>query len=76
VPVEDVRAGALVWTLDLDGKRAAMPVARISKTVVPSNHQVVHLVLDDGRELWVSPGHPTRMGVSLESCMPGIPWMG
>jgi hypothetical protein len=35
---------------------------RISKTFVPANHQVVHLVLDDDREVWVSPGHPTAEG--------------
>jgi hypothetical protein len=23
---------------------------------------VIHLILDDGRELWVSPGHPTADG--------------
>jgi hypothetical protein len=32
---------------------------------VPANHQVVHVVLSDGRELWASPGHPTAEGKKL-----------
>ena len=44
------------------GARVAKPVVHIGRTVVPSTHQVVHLALADGRELWVSPGHPTADG--------------
>lgn len=62
VPVQDLRAGMLVWTLDKAGVRVAQPLLQVSRTPVPSNHQVVHLVLDDGRQLWVSPGHPTSDG--------------
>jgi hypothetical protein len=43
----------------------ALPLIRVSKTVVPANHQVVHLVLNDDRELWISPGHPTAEGRSV-----------
>ncbi len=52
----------LVWTIDIAGKRVASPVTMVGKTIVPSNHQVVHLVMNDGRELWVSPDHPTIDG--------------
>ena len=62
VPVQDLRLGMPVWTLDKTGARVARPLLRVSRTVVPPGHQVVHLVLDDGRELWVSPGHPTTDG--------------
>jgi hypothetical protein len=51
-----------VWTLDEAGIRVAQPVVRTGKTIVPASHQVLHLVIDDGRELWVSPGHPTADG--------------
>lgn len=61
-PVEDLRLGTLVWTVDNAGKRVAQPVIRLGKTIVPSNHRVVRLVLEDGRQLWVSPGHPTVDG--------------
>ena len=29
---------------------------------VPATHQMVHLTLSDGRQLWASPGHPTSDG--------------
>lgn len=61
-PVQNLRVGMLVWTMDGSGVRVAKPVLRIGKTVVPSTHMVVHLVLMDGRELWVSPAHPTTDG--------------
>lgn len=60
--VEDLRPGDLVWTLDAAGRRVAMPLLRTGSTPVPDSHRVVHLVLDDGRELWVSPGHPLADG--------------
>jgi hypothetical protein len=62
VPVESLRPGVLVWTMDRAGLRQAQPIARVGKTHVPDTHQVVQLVLNDGRQLWVSPGHPTIDG--------------
>jgi len=71
VPVEDLRLGSLVWTVDTAGKRVAQPLLRLGKTVVPSSHRMVHLVLDDGRQLWVSPGHPTADGRRAGQLQPG-----
>lgn len=62
VTVENLRVGDLVWTLGPDGDRVAAPLALIGATPVPASHQVVHLVLDDGRALFVSPGHLTADG--------------
>jgi Hint domain len=62
LPVQDLRLGMQVWTLDKTGVRVAQPLVRVSRTIVPANHRVVHLVLEDGRVLWVSPGHPTADG--------------
>lgn len=62
IPIQNLRVGMLVWTEEAAGLRVAKPVIRIGRTVVPSTHQVVHLVLADGRELWVSPAHPTADG--------------
>jgi hypothetical protein len=70
-PVEDLRLGTLVWTVDNAGKRIAQPVIRLGKTIVPSTHRVVHLVLDNGRQLWVSPGHPTVDGRRFGQLKPG-----
>lgn len=62
VPVEDLRAGDVVWTSDARGERVAAPLVAVGSMPVPSTHEVVRLVLDDGRVVLVSPGHPTADG--------------
>ncbi|NTV00488.1 MAG: hypothetical protein HGA55_05125, partial [Methanoregulaceae archaeon] len=59
VPVEEVREGMIVWTEDADGSRRAVTVLRTIRTRVPEGRRVVRLSLSDGREITVSPGHPT-----------------
>jgi hypothetical protein len=61
-PIQNLRVGMLVWTTEGTGIKVARPVLRIGKTFVPKSHEVVHLVMADGRELWVSPNHPTADG--------------
>jgi len=65
LPVERLRPGMLVWTEDAAGSRIARPLVQIGRTIVPANHRMVHLVLEDGRQLWVSPGHPTPAGLTV-----------
>ena len=62
VAVEDLRAGDVVWTADANGSRVTAPLLAIGSTPVPASHEVVRLVLDDGRVVLVSPGHPTADG--------------
>jgi hypothetical protein len=62
VAVESLRAGDLVWTPGANGTRVAAALVAIGSTPVPASHQVVRLVLDDGRLVYVSPGHPTADG--------------
>ncbi|HEY6959070.1 MAG TPA: Hint domain-containing protein [Candidatus Limnocylindria bacterium] len=62
VAVEDLRVGDTVWTQGERGERAAAPLVAIGSAPVPPTHEVVHLVLDDGRDVLVSPGHPTADG--------------
>lgn len=62
VPVKDVQVGMPMWTVDKAGHRVSAVVAKTSKVPVSPTHQMVHLVLDDGRELFVSSGHPTING--------------
>jgi len=71
IPVQDIRPGTLVWTVDDSGARIAAPVIKTGKTVVPASHQVIHVVLADGRELFVSPGHPTADGRTAGSLQVG-----
>jgi len=62
VPVENLRVGMVVWTLNRAGMRIAEEILQVSRTIVPSSHKVVQLMLDDGRQLWVSAGHPIGDG--------------
>jgi hypothetical protein len=62
VPVEDIRAGMTVWSLDDHGKRVAVTVEEVGQTPVPGWHRVVRLELDDGRVVYASPGHPLADG--------------
>jgi hypothetical protein len=71
VPVERLREGAPVWTPDATGRRIAGVVAATGRAGVPPWHVVIHLVLDDGRELHVSPGHPLADGRLVGSVRPG-----
>jgi len=65
IPVENLRLGDSVWTVKGAGERVAATILRTSRVPVPATHQVVHVTLSDGRELWASPGHPTTDGKML-----------
>jgi hypothetical protein len=62
IQVTDVRVGMIVWTEDSHGSRVAAPIVEIGSMEAPAGHRMVHLVLADGRELLVSPGHRTADG--------------
>ncbi len=62
VAVQDLRLGDVVWTIDAAGARLAAPLSAIGSTPVPPTHEVVRVVLDDGRVVVASPGHPTTDG--------------
>jgi hypothetical protein len=62
VAVQDLRIGDIVWTADASGARIAAPVVAVGSMPVPATHQVVQLRLEDGRLVYVSPGHPTADG--------------
>jgi hypothetical protein len=62
VAVDQLNVGDPIWTVDSAGNRVATVVARIGSVPVPSTHLVVDLVLSDGREVHVSPGHPLPDG--------------
>lgn len=65
VPVEELRAGAMVWTVDEGGARVAASVVATSSTRVPPGFRVLKVTLADGRSLSASPGHPTPSGRQL-----------
>ena len=69
--VEDLRPGMAVWTTDAAGLRVAGRVAEVGSTPVPPTHEVVHLVLSDGRTVDVSPGHGLPDGRRVGDLKPG-----
>ena len=62
IAVENLLVGDVVWTTDVHGERIAAPLIAVGSTPVPGTHEVVRLALDDGRAVFVSPGHPTADG--------------
>jgi hypothetical protein len=61
VPVEDIRRGMPVWTTDGHGRRLRAVVLLIGHMAAPG-HEVIRIVLADGRSVTASPGHPTADG--------------
>ncbi|HLE58567.1 MAG TPA: Hint domain-containing protein [Candidatus Limnocylindria bacterium] len=71
VAVELLRVGDAVWTVDATGRRVAGVIEQVGSMTAPAEHRVVHLVLDDGRQAWISPGHPTADGRLVGDLRPG-----
>jgi hypothetical protein len=71
VEIQDIRPGDPVWTMDGSGHRVQAVVDEIGSMAVPAGHEVVHLVLADGRAVLVSPGHPLPDGRSVGDLEPG-----
>jgi hypothetical protein len=71
VAVENLQLGDSVWTVNGDGERVIGTVLAVGIVQVPSTHQVIHILLSDGRELWASPGHPTADYRVLEDLRTG-----
>ena len=71
IRITDVRVGTIVWTQAADGSRIAAPVVEVGSMEAPASHRVVHLVLADGRDLLISPGHMTADGRAVGSLKVG-----
>jgi hypothetical protein len=76
VPVTELKVGRLVWTEDASGRRVAAPVLQVASVQVPATHEVIHVVVSDGRQVWASPGHPTADGRRLGDLQIGDPLDG
>ena len=76
VAVEAIRPGDPVWTLDRRGRRVSAIVDQIGSMPVPAGHEVVHIVLADGRAVLVSPGHPLPDGRPVAALRKGDAYDG
>jgi hypothetical protein len=71
VPVKDLRKGMVVWTADSRGMRQPAVIVETIERRVPIEHDMIHLVLSDDRELHVAAGHPTAQGKPIGSLAHG-----
>jgi len=76
VPVTSLRPGMAVWTLNAARQRQIGVVLEVGSMPALTGHAVVHLVLADGRQVWVSPRHPTADGRRVGDLQPGQPFDG
>ncbi len=74
--VQELKVGDAVWTVNKSGERIVSVVAEVSKTPVPPTHIMIKLVLDDGRALVASPGHPTVDGRTVGELTVGDVYSG
>lgn len=62
IAVETLRIGDAVWTLDASGTRIRATVIAFGSVTAPVAHEVVQLVLADGRTVTASAGHELADG--------------
>lgn len=70
VPVKSIHEGDPVWTSDINGSRQIVNVLKTTK-VQTKNHQISHIKLDDGRQVYASPNHPLADGRPIGSIVVG-----
>ena len=62
INVKDLKEGMIIFTQDSSGKKIVGTILETGNSIVPTTHMMVHIILDDNRELYVSPMHPTADG--------------
>ena len=71
VSIIDLKPGMLVYTTDMNGNKVIEQIELVSKVTVPESHVLRHLILNDGRELFISGGHPTADAGEIHDLTPG-----
>lgn len=69
--IKNIRKNDIVWTMDAKGEKRKTHVKEVVKRKVSENHKILWLVLDDGRQLHSSPGHPDATGRDLATLKKG-----
>ena len=70
-PIASLAVGDLVYSVDAGAIRA-VPLVQVSHTPV-ARHHVMRIVLEGGRVLEISPGHPTADNRQFGNLAPGSP---
>lgn len=71
IRVKNLKSGGLVWTINKHGNKVQTSILLKTKRRVSQGHKMAHIVLEDGRKLTVSPGHPTIDNKELGSLKKG-----
>jgi len=66
VNIKELHEGMDVFTQDSSGNKYVGTILKTGKTQVSPDHKMIHIVLNDNRELYGSPKHPTTDGKILE----------
>lgn len=62
INVKELKEEMSIFTQDSSGKKIIGTILETGKRMIPTVHIMVHIILDDNRELYVSPEHPTADG--------------
>lgn len=65
IPVENLKIGMAVWTMDKFGNKIEAFILQATRTPVPRSFVALRVQLSDGRTVMASPGHPTSVGKTL-----------
>jgi hypothetical protein len=65
VPVEKLQQGMMIYTQDDAGKKIAGVIMATASAQSPTSFQIIRIVLNDGRLVSASPGHPTTDGRTI-----------
>jgi hypothetical protein len=62
IPVERLRQGMVIYTVDKTGKKITGKILTTMSVPVPESFKIINIVLNDGRRISASPSHPTTDG--------------
>ncbi len=65
VSVQELQEGDAVYTENTQGKRIEGVVLKVTRRNAQPGQKIVHIVLDDGRQAWISAGHPLPDGRTI-----------
>jgi len=65
IPVEELEKGMLIYTVDANGKKITGVISEMASVPASSGFKIIHIVLNDGRGVSASPGHPTPDGRAI-----------